>query len=581
MKYIQRTKTNIDNDFFRNLLIDRKIIDSSRESYENFIRPRKDFLLEPTLLDNMEEGFKLFKKHLDNNSTIYFVVDCDVDGFTSSSVLINYFNDNLKEKYPNVEIQYHVPEAKAHGLSTIMENFTNKKICDLIICADSSSNDFEEHKILKDLGYDILVLDHHITSHYSENAVVINNQLSENYSNKNLSGVGVVYKFLQYCDEQFNFNNVADNYLDLVAFGEISDMMEMTTLENRYICKYGLDHINNQFMKDLIEKQSYSLGDNLTQIGVAFYLTPLVNALIRIGSQTEKENLFKAFIDGLEIVPSTKRGDKGNFETISVQSVRNCVNAKAKQNREKEKAMEILDIQIIENCLDDNKILILNADELDVPNSLTGLIAMGVSAKYKKPVLLGRTSPDGFLKGSGRGRNGSELQDFRQFLLDSGYMDFAEGHSQAFGQSIKISNIDKLTNYANYKLADINFNEGFYEADFVVNGSYPALSTLIEEMDKGKTLWSQGNDEPIIIIKNIQVNKNEISIIGKNHDTIRLVYNGITYIKFKAEEIIKMLDNISDDLIITIAGRANINEWGGQRKPQILADEMEIIDVSF
>jgi hypothetical protein len=33
--------------------------------------------------------------------------------------------------------------------------------------------------------------------------------------------------------------------------------------------------------------------------------------------------------------------------------------------------------------------------------------------------------------------------------------------------------------------------------------------------------------------------------------------------------------------MITIAGRANINEWGGQRKPQILADEMEIIDVSF
>jgi single-stranded-DNA-specific exonuclease len=314
---------------------------------------------------------------------------------------------------------------------------------------------------------------------------------------------------------------------------------------------------------------------------VAFYLTPLINALIRVGTMNEKEKLFESFINGTKEIPSTKRGESGLLETVSVQSVRNCVNAKSKQNREKEKAMELLDIQILENCLDENKILILNADELDVPNSLTGLIAMGVSAKYKKPVLLGRTSPDGFLKGSGRGRNGSELQDFRQFLLDSGYMDFAEGHSQAFGQSVKISNIDKLTNYANYELADINFNEGFYEADFVVNGNYPALSTLIEEMDKGKALWSQGNDEPIIIIKNIQINKNEISVIGKNHDTIRLIYNGITYIKFKAEEIIKMLDNISDDLMITIAGRANINEWGGQRKPQILADEMEIIDVSF
>lgn len=52
---------------------------------------------------------------------------------------------------------------------------------------------------------------------------------------------------------------------------------------------------------------------------------------------------------------------------------------------------------------------------------------MGVSAKYKKPVILGRISPDGYLKGSGRGRNESELKDFRQFLIDSGLIDFAEG----------------------------------------------------------------------------------------------------------------------------------------------------------
>jgi single-stranded-DNA-specific exonuclease len=205
-------------------------------------------------------------------------------------------------------------------------------------------------------------------------------------------------------------------------------MCYLTTLENRYICQYGLNHINNQFLKDLIEKQSYSLGTGpLTPTGVAFYLTPLINALIRVGTMNEKEKLFESFINGTKEIPSTKRGESGLLETVSVQSVRNCVNAKSKQNREKEKAMELLDIQILENCLDENKILILNADELDVPNSLTGLIAMGVSAKYKKPVLLGRTSPDGFLKGSGRGRNGSELQDFRQFLLDSGYMDFAEG----------------------------------------------------------------------------------------------------------------------------------------------------------
>jgi single-stranded-DNA-specific exonuclease len=111
----------------------------------------------------------------------------------------------------------------------------------------------------------------------------------------------------------------AREYIDLVALGEISDMMNMETLENRFICDYGLDNITNKFFKDLVEKQSYSLGSGpLTQIGVAFYITPLINSLIRVGSDLEKERLFEAFIKPETKVPSTKRGEKGMEETISV-----------------------------------------------------------------------------------------------------------------------------------------------------------------------------------------------------------------------------------------------------------------------
>ena len=207
--------------------------------------------------------------------------------------------------------------------------------------------------------------------------------------------------------------------------------MNMTTLENRWICDYGLSHINNAFFKEIIEKQAFSLKLDegpLTQIGVAFYITPLINALIRIGSQLEKERLFQAFITPYKKVPSTKRGEKGQEEFIVTQAVRNCINAKSRQTRERDKAAELLDIQIMENCLDENKILILNADELDVSTTLTGLCAMGVAAKYKKPVMLGRITPDGkYLKGSMRNKDGSPLKDFKKFVTDSALISFAEG----------------------------------------------------------------------------------------------------------------------------------------------------------
>ena len=205
--------------------------------------------------------------------------------------------------------------------------------------------------------------------------------------------------------------------------------MDMQTLENRYICKKGLANIHNQFLKDIIKKQSYSLGDrSLTQIGVAFYIVPLINALIRVGSDIEKERLFYAFIDHTTLIPSNKRGHKpGDMETYSEQMLRACTNAKSRQDKTKEKAVELLGIQISDNCLDENKILILEADDLDVPTTLTGLCAMAVAAKYKKPVMLGRTSKNGEFRGSIRGREDSELKDFKSFLDESHLMNYVEG----------------------------------------------------------------------------------------------------------------------------------------------------------
>lgn len=538
----------------------------------------------------MEEAFQMLMKHVTFGGSICFIIDCDVDGYTSSAVFYNYLKDHLMEKY-GFTLDYHVPTGKEHGLrNSIMNWLTEKKLYDLIILPDSSSNDYEEHKILKEMGYDILVIDHHEAEKYSENAVVINNQLSESYENKALSGVGVVYKFLDYVDSKIGGKH-AHTYLDLVALGEISDVMNMNTLENRLICDYGLANIRNGFFQELVRKQCYSIfgikaedwddymfsSGDLTQVDVAFYITPLINGLIRVGSAKEKENLFKAFITPDIKVPSTKRGHKdGEMETISEQVVRNCVNAKAKQNKEKERAMELLSIQIQENCLDENKIIVLHADDLDIPNTLTGLCAMGIAAEYKKPVLLGRINPDGYLKGSIRGKEGSELNDFKDFLLRSGLMEFVEGHQMAAGFSIKDNKVDKLIDYANKELANINFNEGFYEADFIMKASAGSLTDLIYEISNENRLWGQGNPQPVIVTENISVSARSINIIGSNKDTVRFEYNGVTYIKFKANDLIEKLNACSGILKINVVGRPALNRYAGRVTPQILITDIDI-----
>lgn len=574
MKFVRRTSKNIQENFLKELLIDRKIIDAedNAEFFFPTIANEEDF----NSLDHVREGCELLKKHIDNNNIIYLPVDPDADGYTSASLFYNYLVEVLN--YPKEQIIYHIPEGKEHGLSTIMNWFPSDGSNKLIVAIDSSSNDYEEHQELSNQGYDILVVDHHEADKYSENAIVINNQLSVNYDNKMASGVGVIYKFFE-CWESMYGGQSAQNYLDLVALGEISDVMQMTTLENRYICDYGLSHLNNKFFKELVAKQAFSLGNKpLSQIGVAFYITPLINALIRVGNPLEKERLFLAFISPDTQVPSTKRGEKGLIETICTQSIRNCVNAKARQTKERDKAAELLDIQILEQGLDENKILILNADELDTPNTLTGLCAMEIAAKYKRPVLLGRRTPDGKeMKGSIRNFDGSPLLNLKEFLKESNLMTYVEGHPNAAGWGSLCTNLDRLVEYANRELADVNFNEGFHEVDFIVPANCSYLSNLIFDLDNGRLYWGQGNPEAKIAVENISIDTANIQIVGqKNKDTVRFSFNGITYIKFKAKKLIEELSMYQGKINMTVVGMPLINTWNGIETPQIKIEEVEI-----
>lgn len=93
--------------------------------------------------------------------------------------------------------------------------------------------------------------------------------------------------------------------------------MDLREFETHYLVKQGLLELTNPFLKGMAEKNVYSLGEEITPIGVAFYIVPLVNAITRIGTIEEKICLFESMLDwkAYEMIPSTKRGCKGQQET--------------------------------------------------------------------------------------------------------------------------------------------------------------------------------------------------------------------------------------------------------------------------
>jgi single-stranded-DNA-specific exonuclease len=193
-----------------------------------------------------------------------------------------------------------------------------------------------------------------------------------------LSGAGIVYKFCSYIDSLLGIKYATDNLIDLAALGIISDMVSLKDFETRHIITKGLSNITNPFFSAMVETQSYSLGEEITPIGVAFYITPYINATIRSGTIEEKIALFEAMLEfkAHEVIPSTKRGCAGQVEERVTQVCRNCANIKNRQAKTRDNNLIIIENLIQEKGLLSNKILVVQLDEEHaIDKNLTGLIA--------------------------------------------------------------------------------------------------------------------------------------------------------------------------------------------------------------
>ena len=558
----------------------------SPENVEHYLHTTDADILNPNMIMNMREGAAMLVTHISQNDKVLVQIDSDCDGYTSAAALINYLNC-LFPGFVQNNLYYRIHTGKQHGilLETIPDDVK------LVIAPDSSSNDYEQHQQLKLKGVDVLVIDHHEADQISEHACVINNQLCE-YPTKSLSGVGMVYKFCSYIDELLNVD-YADQFLDLVSLGMVADMMDLRDYETRHLITRGLENIRNPYFKGMVDKQSYSLKDGISPIGVAFYIAPYVNATIRMGTQEEKLMLFESMLDyrGYELVPSTKRGCKGQQETRVEQACRNCTNIKNRQTKARDAALENIERIIKEKNLLENKILAIKLDSFEADKNLTGLIANQLMAKYQRPVLLlnkivqdvtddltGKVETVISWEGSGRGYDKSKFDNLREFLKESGFVTYAEGHANALGVGIYDTFFENFINYSNQELAEFDFTP-CYKVDFIFNGADFNGSDIVEIAEL-KSLWGQGVEEPFVALEGIRVHAGNATLMSPDKNpTLKITLsNGTSLIKFKSSpEEVEKFTSQTGCITANVVGKCERNIWNGIITPQIIIEDYEIV----
>jgi single-stranded-DNA-specific exonuclease len=316
----------------------------------------------------------------------------------------------------------------------------------------------------------------------------------------------------------------------------------------------------------------------MNPISVAFYIVPLVNAMIRVGTMPEKCRLFEAFLDGDKMIPSGKRGAKGTLDKAGVEAARECSNARNRQNKTLDEAVGAIEIKIHKYDLLENRILFVRLEDDDrFPSELNGLVAMKLSAKFKRPTIVARLNDEGFNRGSMRGMNKSEMTSFKDFLEESTMFEYVSGHDNAAGVSIQDSYLRDFHKWANEALIGVDFGENCHDVNFRRIAADKDICDIIMDIGDHSGIWGQQNDEPLIHVTDINVTMNDIKVMGKNMDTVKIEKFGVSYMKFHAKDFIEELRRYPR-VKLEIVGRANVNYWGGNVIPQIFIDDYEVSD---
>lgn len=406
------------------------------EELEEFLSPKPRLVYDPFLLSNMREGMDLLLKSIDEGKKIVIYGDYDVDGITSTALLMKVLSC-LTDK-----LSYYIPSRidEGYGLHKDAIDRIKEDGGEFIVTVDCGSVSKDETEYARSLGIETLVTDHHNVSDVVACGPVINPRLPEDkYPFKGLAGVGVAYKLaLAIAKERDIPRSVMAEIIELATVGTIADIMPMLD-ENRTLVKVGLRSMHlgcrNKGLRELIDRSSLDYK-TLKASDISFGIAPKINASGRMGDAALGVRLLLSDDD---------------------QEIRECCAALLDANRERRRLQDeayTKGFDMLGEEMKKGDFLMLEIN--DSHEGVLGIVAGRIREQVNRPVVVVSLG-DGTYKGTGRSIPGVDLFS----MLDKYRDDFISfgGHSAACGFTIAADKIEELKKKLNKDLAAKNREE--------------------------------------------------------------------------------------------------------------------------
>ena len=435
--------------------------------------------LSPMLMRDMDKAVARIQRALANDETIAVFGDYDVDGITSTVLLLDYL------KGCGAHCLRYIPRRieDGYGLSRDAIAGLREQGATLMITVDCGITGNEEVNFAASIGMDVVITDHHECKEELPRAVAVVDPHRSDcpYPFKYLAGVGVALKLVLALGGPDRENALFARYCTLAAIGTIADVMRMEG-ENRTIVSCGLaslDHTDFVGIHALL-KEAGLLGKPITSIQIGFVLSPRINAAGRMGAADLAADLLQ-------------ETDPAKAEELARQL---CDLNRERQAVEQAICADAI-AQIEKLRPEDRTALVLSSEEWH--QGVVGIVASRLSEKYAAPSFMIHLK-DGSGKGSCRSYGGFNLFAALESCAD--LLDGFGGHELAAGFTIPEENIAAFRQRMNRCVKAASGGEravSCLEVDAAI--SNPADMTL-EQVDQLSQLepYGAGNPRPVFAL---------------------------------------------------------------------------------
>ena len=372
-----------------------------------------------TEIKNLKKAADRIKKAIKNKEKIIIYGDADLDGV--SSVII------LKEAIKNlggniVAIYFPYRETEGYGINKTALDYLKGLSPALFLTLDCGISNFQEIKLAKKMGFEVVIIDHHeaLDKLPKASLIVDPKQKEDKYPFKGLATVGIIFKLAQLILEDKLTDPLKKNFLELVALATIADMMPEVD-ENKIMIEEGLSYLKNTWRPGL--KVFFDIDGIGGSASIREEAQKIISAL---NIAEPREHLNATY---LLLTADSARDAK--FLAIELLEKRDRKQAEIKNINE----------EVEGRLFQKGKESIIFEGNYSWPISLLGSVASRQCRKYKKPAFIFKMQEKesrGAVRMPQGGNSVELMKKCKKYLLTYG------GHAPASGFTIKNENLDKF-----------------------------------------------------------------------------------------------------------------------------------------